>query len=162
MNQYQFRLYLNILFKYSLSLLMLGWEVQSFKYTLLHWNFLLFRNNSKTCECILQWSAIFILLSLICAAFPKTSDWRVCGTVPTTPQQQWSGIVTAGTRWAYRTLCTMHNIHGFSTWRESSQTSWAKRTNHNIYRSAIYFNFYSIMFLCDKQQFPRNSQFSFL
>lgn len=34
MNQYQFRLYLNILFKYSLSLLMLGWEVQSFKYTL--------------------------------------------------------------------------------------------------------------------------------
>lgn len=32
MNQYQFRLYLNILFKYSLSLLMLGWEVQSFKY----------------------------------------------------------------------------------------------------------------------------------
>ena len=87
MNQYQFRLYLNILFKYSLSLLMLGWEVQSFKYTFLHWNFLLFRNNLKTHECRITCPDTLILLSIICDVFHRTLDWHVCGTVHTMPQQ---------------------------------------------------------------------------
>lgn len=59
-------------------------------------------------------------------------------------------------------LCHMHNIHSFSIWKESSQTSRAKRIKSKMYSSATSFHFYNILFLCDKQHLPRISQFNFI
>lgn len=132
---------------------MLGWEVQSFNYTLLHWNFLLFRNNLKTCKCTII--VVRYLHPIIINVCCFSQDIRLTCLWDCTHH-----TTTAGTRWAYRTLGHMHNIHSFSTRRESSQNSWAMRTKSKIYRSATYFIFYNIMYVCDKQQFPRNSQFS--
>lgn len=76
---------------------------------------------------------------------------------------QWClGVATTGTIWAYSILCHMHNIHSFSIWKESSQTSQAKRIKSKMYSSAISFHFYNILFLCDKHHLPRNSQFNFI
>lgn len=116
---------------------MLGWEVQSFKYTLSHWKFLLFRINLKTCKCTI--TVVRYLHPIIINVHFFSQDIRLMCLWDCAHH-----ITTEGNRWAYRTLCHMHDIHSLSTWRESSQNSSAKRTKSKIYRSAIYFIFITL------------------
>lgn len=55
-----------------------------------------------------------------------------------------------------------HNIHSFNIWKESSHTSWVKGIKGKMHGSAIPFNCYNILFHCDTQHLPRNSQFNFI